>query len=68
MTEEDMSDMFVVALRGARWAVGMSECVFKREVCRTFSVGKPAVMQAWSLPLGAVLKRVMKGIWWMPWH
>ena len=22
----------------------------------------------WSLPLGVVLKREMKGIWWMPWH
>jgi hypothetical protein len=43
-------------------------CVFKREVCRIGDEATTAARRFWSLPLGVVLKRVMKGIWWMPWH
>jgi hypothetical protein len=50
----------------AGWSVS-DKCLHKREVAASAVAGS-AAMRVWYLPLGVVLKRVDKGIWWMPWH
>jgi hypothetical protein len=51
--------------RAARWLVS-DMCLHKRS-CRIG--GRWFCSNAdRHLPLGVVLKREMKGIWWMPWH
>ena len=68
VTEEDMSGIPADRPRGSedRRLVRVRH-VSSREFCRIGD--KMSCSNAvWSLPLGVVLKRVIKGIWWMPWH
>ena len=41
--------------------------VSSREIAAS-AVSRTVAIRFWYLPLGVVLKREMKGIWWMPWH
>ena len=68
MTEAGTSGIPVIGRKaGGRRLVVSDMCLHKERSCRIG--GKPSVaVRFWYLPLGAVLKREEKGIWWMPWH
>jgi hypothetical protein len=69
VTEDGTSDTPIIEPRGSEiggWAVS-DMCLQERGLPHRRLKGS-AEMRFWYLPLGVVLKRVMKGIWWMPWH